>query len=211
MTRSIKQKDRSVHCFRRNYIWILRAVSGSVDLIVKKKELNTSPSCLIFWMVVILQSFPPTYSAPLWSACAASRAWSVGSVTWGGMREDAKPGQSGDDSAFRDSCEFLEVGGKEDTDEHSMDAGIRRLLDVWEPLYGQRRPHQGMSNDQIVEKGRVLLPDLVLLINHLFLRDSLCIGLDIRRYFKWFFRQSHISNRSDFFEITSLFHKDVRE
>ena len=39
-----------------------------------------------------------------------------------------------------------------------------RLLAVRQPLDGKRRPLQGVRNDQIVEKRRVLFPDLVFLV-----------------------------------------------
>ena len=41
--------------------------------------------------------------------------------------------------------------------------------DIWEPLGSQAGPLQGMRHYQVIEKGCVFLPYLVLLINDAFL------------------------------------------
>ncbi|KAI3476321.1 hypothetical protein L1887_62085 [Cichorium endivia] len=56
----------------------------------------------------------------------------------------------------------------------------RRLL-VREPLARERRPLERMRHHEIIQEGRVLLPDLVLFVRQLLLRDGRLIVDEIRR------------------------------
>jgi hypothetical protein len=42
---------------------------------------------------------------------------------------------------------------------------VGRLDEVWEPLHGEGGPLEHVGDDEVVEEGRVLLPDLVLLVD----------------------------------------------
>ena len=46
-------------------------------------------------------------------------------------------------------------------------------LDIGQPLASQSGPLQSVGDDKVVEKGRVLLPDLVFLIDELLLGDGI--------------------------------------
>jgi hypothetical protein len=49
------------------------------------------------------------------------------------------------------------------------------LCDIREPLSCERRPFECARKEHIIEEWRVLLPDLVLLIDDLLLHGLLCI------------------------------------
>lgn len=50
-------------------------------------------------------------------------------------------------------------------------AGPRSPGDIGQPLGSEAGPLQGVSHDQVIEERGVLLPDLVLLIDHPFLHS----------------------------------------
>ena len=60
----------------------------------------------------------------------------------------------------------LVVGGVR-AEDHLLDGVVlpRRLRAVGEPLHGEGGPFKRVGDDEVVEEGRVLLPDLVLLVD----------------------------------------------